>query len=121
MVFGRVALKIEQREIVLIKFPFSDFTSTKIRPALVISNNDYNEKYMDIIVLALTSNLKYSENKINISNSDLESGKLPCNSAIRIDKPFAISKSRILKIQGKVGSSVYENIFSKLSDFFKLR
>ncbi|MBI2110159.1 type II toxin-antitoxin system PemK/MazF family toxin [Candidatus Woesearchaeota archaeon] len=45
----KIPLKIEQRDIVLIPFPFSDQTSKKVRPALVISNNLFNRS-QDLIV-----------------------------------------------------------------------
>ena len=37
-------MKVKQRDIILIKFPFSDLSGAKVRPALVISNNQYNQK-----------------------------------------------------------------------------
>ena len=54
MGYGKSALKVNQRDIVLIKFPFSDLSGAKVRPALVISNQGYNIKSLDTVVLALT-------------------------------------------------------------------
>jgi len=48
---------INQRDIILIPFPFSDLSESKIRPALVVSNNIYNSQSLDIVVTAITSNL----------------------------------------------------------------
>jgi mRNA interferase MazF len=59
-VCGRVVLKLSQRDIILIPFPFSDLAGTKVRPALVISNNGYNKNSLDAVVVALTSNLSLS-------------------------------------------------------------
>ena len=36
--------KCEQRNILLIPFPFSDFSTIKKRPVLVLSNKEYNDK-----------------------------------------------------------------------------
>jgi mRNA-degrading endonuclease toxin of MazEF toxin-antitoxin module len=55
MGYGKSALKVNQRDIVLIKFPSSDLSGAKVRPALVISNQGYNIKSPDTVVLALTS------------------------------------------------------------------
>ncbi len=38
---------ISQRDVVLLKFPFSDLRSSKVRPALVLSNDDYNSRFED--------------------------------------------------------------------------
>jgi mRNA interferase MazF len=102
MGYGRNALKVNQKDIVLINFPFSDLSGAKVRPALVISNQGYNTKSLDTVVLALTSNLSTSNYKVFVSNQDLESGRLPVDSAIRVDKPFSVLQSKILKVQAKI-------------------
>jgi mRNA interferase MazF len=102
MGYGKNALKVNQRDIVLIKFPFSDLSGAKVRPALVISNQGYNIKSPDTVVLALTSNLSTSDYKVFVSNLNLESGLLPVESAIRVDKPFSVLQSKILKVQAKI-------------------
>lgn len=48
----------KQGDIVLVPVPFSDLTNQKQRPLLVISNDDYNKVTEDVVVLAITSNLK---------------------------------------------------------------
>ena len=47
----------KQGDILLIPFPFTDLSSTKQRPVLVLSNTKYNESNQDIVVAAITSNL----------------------------------------------------------------
>jgi mRNA interferase MazF len=102
MEYGRNALKVKQREIILINFPFFDLTGTKVRPALVVSSNRYNQNNLDAVVLAITSNLSPHAYKILIEIHDLENGSLPLKSAIRVDKPFSFLQSKVLKIQAKV-------------------
>jgi mRNA interferase MazF len=97
-------LKIKQGNIILINFPFSDLTGAKVRPALVISNDTYNQENHDILVLAITSNLSKNKYKIFIDIQDLDSGHLPVKSAIRVDKPFSVMQTKVLKIQGKIKS-----------------
>lgn len=47
----------KQGDILLIPIPFTDLISSKKRPVLVLSNNNYNLKTNDIIVAAITSNI----------------------------------------------------------------
>jgi mRNA interferase MazF len=108
-------LKISQRDIILVKFPFSDLSVAKVRPALVISNNQYNFKYRDAVVLAITSNLSSFEYKVFIENKDLEAGSLPVKSAVRTDKPFSVLQSKIIKIQGKLGTQKFEEVKAKIA------
>jgi mRNA interferase MazF len=46
----------EQGDIVLIPVPFTDLSSAKRRPVIVVSNNTYNQQRQDIVVVAMTSN-----------------------------------------------------------------
>ena len=42
-----------QRDIVLIPFPYTDLTASKLRPAVIISNNELND-YGDFICCLVT-------------------------------------------------------------------
>ena len=42
-------------DIVLVPFPFTDFSTLKQRPALVISSNTFNNSREDVILVAITS------------------------------------------------------------------
>ena len=42
-------------DVVLVPFPFTDQTTSKKRPAVVVSNRAYNTARPDIIVMAITS------------------------------------------------------------------
>ena len=42
-------------DIVLVPFPFTDQTTTKKRPAVVVSSSQYNSARPDIILMAITS------------------------------------------------------------------
>ena len=103
-------MKVNQRDIVLIKFPFSDLSGAKVRPALVISNNQYNKEKLDCVVLAMTSNLSKSEYKVIIESKDLDTGNLPVKSAVRVDKPFSVLQSKILKIQARINIAKFQAV-----------
>ena len=59
---------MNQCDIYLMKFPFSDLSNQKIRPVLIISNDIYNNKFNDVVVVPLTSNL--IENNYSIRRFD---------------------------------------------------
>ena len=61
----------KQRDIVLIKFPFSDLTGHKVRPVLVLSNDIYNQQSLDLLVCGITSNIKPIPYSIIIDITDV--------------------------------------------------
>jgi len=103
-----------QGEILLIPIPYSDLTSNKKRPVLVLSNDEYNTKTEDIIVVAITSNITSKEYSILISNKDLQEGNLQVNSCIRVDKIYTLSQSIVIKKFGAVKPEIINNVKEKL-------
>jgi mRNA interferase MazF len=47
-------------DVMLVPFPFSDQTTTKQRPAVVISSTAYHQARPDVILLAVTSQVRAS-------------------------------------------------------------
>jgi mRNA interferase MazF len=47
-------------DIILVPFPFTDQTTSKRRPAIVVSNRAYNTTRPDVVVMAVTSQLRPS-------------------------------------------------------------
>lgn len=60
-------MKYKYGDIVIVEFPYSESNLTKKRPALIISSNNYNNKRKEILIAAITSNIKrvlYGDTKI---------------------------------------------------------
>jgi mRNA interferase MazF len=53
--------RFEFGDIVLVPFPFTDQSATKKRPAVVISSPTYNAARPDLVIMAVTSQLRPSE------------------------------------------------------------
>ena len=47
-------------DVILVPFPFTDQSTTKQRPAVVISSSRYNTQRFDLILLAITSQVRTS-------------------------------------------------------------
>lgn len=105
-----------QGDILLIPIPYSDLTSNKKRPVLVLSNDDYNTKTEDIIVAAITSNITSKEYSILILNKDMQEGNLHVNSCIRVDKIYTLSQSIVIKKFGAVKPEIIINVKEKLRE-----
>ena len=96
MKFGILILKekmiVNQKDIVLLSYPFSNLEGSKIRPAIVVSNDVFNKKSADCIAIPLTAIIKDEPYSIIINQEDLSSGKLIKQSRARADKIFAVEK-----------------------------
>ena len=103
-------IRFEQGEIVIIPFPFSDLTSIKQRPVLILSNNRYNDKAEDIVTCGITSNLKNAEFSVIVNNKDLICGGIPVKSRIKADKIFTLKQSLIKKKIAKVNDNILNQI-----------
>ncbi|HRJ42450.1 MAG: type II toxin-antitoxin system PemK/MazF family toxin [Caldilineaceae bacterium] len=107
----------EQGEIVLIPVPFTDLSSHKRRPVIVISNDVYNRQTADVVVVAMTSNPTPTDYSFTITSSDLVRGSLNRPSKVRVDKIYTLSQSIIIKPFGQVDRTVLARIsqtFQKL-------
>ena len=105
---------MNQRDIVLLSYPFSDLTGTKVRPALVVSNNVLNKKSDDCILVPLTTVIKDEPYSINISQKDLASGELIRPSRIRVDKIFSVQKSVIIKNIGSLREETFARVKTEI-------
>lgn len=48
---------LEFGDVILVKFPFTNLTSAKQRPAVIVSGSAYNSNRRDVVILAITSQL----------------------------------------------------------------
>jgi mRNA interferase MazF len=114
----RYGIMYKQGDILLIPIPFTDLSSNKKRPVLVLSNNDYNNKTEDIIVAAITSNLTAKDYIVMLGNKDLEEGSLKVDSCIRVDKIYTLSQSIVISRFGAVYEHVIGDVRKSLYELF---
>ncbi|HMS41768.1 MAG TPA: type II toxin-antitoxin system PemK/MazF family toxin [Pyrinomonadaceae bacterium] len=108
-----------QREIVLVPFPYSDLSNTKRRPVLIISNDDYNKRFHDVVVCVITSNQFKDAYSLPLENDDLEIGVLPESSVVKTHKLFTIHQSKIIKKFSVVKTEYFEQVADKIKSLIK--
>ena len=110
-----------KNNIVLVPFPFDDFSDTKIRPALCLTNEIGN--YQHVIIAFISSNLESNllESDFLIqSNIKTETG-LKVDSVIKLNKIVTIPKSLIKRKLGTLSSNDCEIINKKMIQLFELK
>ena len=103
-----------QGDILIVPFPFSDLTSIRQRPVLVLSKEQYNKKCEDIITCGITSNLKDSLCSVLIEDFNLSEGKIPVKSRIKADKLFTLNKSIVIKKLARINELTFEKVRKEL-------
>ncbi len=88
---------MEQRDLLLVPFPFSDQKGKKVRPVIVISNDEFNNNSEDVLVVGVTSNISKNKYTINLTNKDLEEGKLFTVCSIKVENILKMDKEMIIK------------------------
>jgi len=113
----KILVKMNQKSIVLVPFPYSDQTGNKVRPALIISNLKFN-KNDDVILCAITSSIKDRPYSILIDLNDTINKNLRDKSQIRIDTIMRIKKDLIIKEIDVLSEKTFKNVLEILNSIF---
>ncbi len=105
---------MDKGDIVLVKFPFTDFSGTKNRPALVLFSND-----LDVTVAFISTQLKWKESTDVVLLPNLENG-LKKEALVRLSKLATINRNLVLGILGKVDKQNHILLNQNLKSIFRL-
>jgi mRNA interferase MazF len=101
-------------DVVLIPFPYADFTTFKMRPALVIAQAEFD----NLVLCQITSKANTSKRALSLTKKDFLTGTLPVSSFIRPDKLFTIEPRIIETTLGKVSNEKISSVKAALKDLF---
>jgi mRNA interferase MazF len=99
-----------------VPIPFTDLSSSRTRPVIVISSERYNLAMADMVVVAMTSNLTPSPYSFVLDQADLESGRLNRPSRVRADKVYTIAQALVQQTFGRVNVVTLDRIRQLLVD-----
>ncbi|MHB1864797.1 MAG: type II toxin-antitoxin system PemK/MazF family toxin [Candidatus Saccharimonadales bacterium] len=106
--------KLKVGQVVTSKFPFSDLSNQKVRPALVVAIVDFD----DVILCQITSKEYSSSNPIGLVATDFKRGSLPTNSFVRPDKLFTAEESMISSIYGELSAQKTNEVLESIRELF---
>jgi len=106
-------------KIVLVRFPFTDLTAAKLRPALVIhANRD------DIVAVFISSRapprISLTELIVRMDHPDFPATGLKVSSVIRFDKVATVSRDLIEGEIGEVSGTLIGECNGIMSQVFRL-
>ncbi|RLI76007.1 type II toxin-antitoxin system PemK/MazF family toxin [Archaeoglobales archaeon] len=106
-------------KIVLVPFPFTDLSASKLRPALVLHEGD-----RDVVVAFISSKIppQPAESDVIVTKNHPEfplTG-LKVDSVIKLDKIATLSKNLIIGEIGEVGKTIREEVNKKLCKILRI-
>ena len=101
-------------DVVLIPFPYADFSTFKKRPALVVGIAEFD----NLILCQITSKAITSKKAIKLVAADFLKGSLNIESYIRPDKLFTVEKSVIEGVLGSLKTETVEVVQSAIRQLF---
>lgn len=107
---------MKQQDLVWVKLPFSSLEESKVRPAVIVSNDKYNSRGQDVVVCAVTSNVEEKLYSVIIDNENLLKGKLPIKSRIRADKIMQIEKNLIIRTFAQINNKTHDILIDEIKN-----
>lgn len=101
--------------VVLVPFPFSDLSQSKIRPALVLARASYE----DWILCQITSRPYSDSNAVELKESRFASGSLKRTSYARPGKLFTANYQIVVSHVGVLKSDVHERIITAIIEVLR--
>ena len=106
-----------KRDIVFVPVPFTDNKNTKVRPALVISDDQVHATG-DAMIVQITSKVKNDNLSITIEEDDIFS-PLPVKSFIRCHKIFVLEKNLILEKISELNTKKYKAVIKRINQIIR--
>lgn len=110
-------------DVVLLTYPFSDLTSIKVRPAVVVSPDSENGVLEDGVFLLITSNTsRRSPHDLPIEAAHLEfpATGLIKSSAVRVNKVWTLSGKLVSRKLGQLGPVLRQELTRLLASYFEV-
>ncbi|MDX5346550.1 MAG: type II toxin-antitoxin system PemK/MazF family toxin [Hymenobacteraceae bacterium] len=109
-------------KVILVPFPFDDFSATKVRPAICLTHETgiYEHVVIAFINSQLPESFLASELLIEKKDKDFKQTGLAVDSVIKLHKLVTIPKQLIKRELGKVSANQLAAINQKLKNLFEL-
>lgn len=112
---------VNKGDIVLVEFPFTDLSQTKLRPAVVLSANlPLNEITLCFVSSQNVDRLSPEEFALNITDSEFPQTGLRVSSKVRVTRITTITKQLITRRVGHLETRYIHQLNQILRRMFQL-
>lgn len=106
-------------DVVVVPFPFTDSTTSKRRPALILSAGETFNQPVGQAVMAMITSAKNSDWPLDVEIQNLDAAGLPSASIIRM-KLFTLDERLIVRKAGTLESRDQAKVIKTLRQLFNL-
>jgi mRNA interferase MazF len=108
-------VNVRRGDIVIVDFPYSDRTGSKVRPALVVQSDVWNQRIDDTILALITSSSQRrvgvpTQYFIDVSTVEGQRTKLRLNSIVQCENLITHDQRLILRVIGGFSDAAMEKI-----------
>ena len=108
-------MKVRRGEVVLVDLPYSDHTGSKVRPALIVQADAWNQRLDDTILALITSSRHRrvgaaTQLVIDITMVEGQQTRLRLNSVIQCENLLTYDQDLILRVLGHLSATAMEQI-----------
>jgi mRNA interferase MazF len=107
-------------DVVLVPFPFSDQTVAKKRPAIIVSSDTYNSISQDVVIMAITGQIRGHIGVGEFLIEDWQGACLLKPSAVK-SAISTIEQRLVLKLLGRLSTRDLSALEKALKELFDLR
>jgi mRNA interferase MazF len=109
-------------KIVLVPFPFDDLSTTKVRPAVCLTNEikPYGHVVLAFITSQVSTHTSRTDLKILDSDQDFRVTGLKVSSTVRLHRLMTVSRSIIKRELGAISLVQQNEIKQRLKDLFDI-
>jgi len=107
---------LRRGDVVLVPFPFTDLTTEKLRPAIIISVDPQKTDVVIAFISSVVSPARLSETDylLNQDNPDFARTGLKKGSTFRMRKLLTIERSKIIRRLGRVSPATQKELDIRL-------
>jgi mRNA interferase MazF len=106
---------VRRGDIVILDVPFSDRTGSKVRPAVVVQDDDLNQRLADTIIALITSSPRRftgadSQLPIDLATAEGRQSGLRTASVVQCENLVTVEKSFIRGTIGRIADSLMPQV-----------
>lgn len=107
-------MTVRRGDVVLVGFPFTDLTATKVRPALVVSATSHHRSAGDVLLAAISSapprRARASHVVVKQSDRSFAATGLRKSSVVLCGKLFTMEQRLVLRHLGRLGAAQMKRV-----------